>query len=414
MKRLSILMTLNIAIVALSSDIQSPGKFFAAYPRLSRGIMLCLAAPAAAAEPHAVESPEPVKQPQIEVAFVLDTTGSMSGLIEAAKRKIWYLANEMTRAEPKPVVRMALVGYRDKSDAYVTKVHDLTDNIDQVYADLRKFSASGGGDTPENVNQGLHDAINKLQWSEDKDALKIIYLVGDCPPHNEYKDVPTYQELSTKAITKGIYINTILCGGSQDTAKVWKEIARRAEGRFVAIDQDGGVQHITTPYDKELAKLNSELTGTVVVYGNVEAQTAARELNAAAASMPAAADKADAAAERAKYAAKSGRVGTNDLVQAVADGEVELADVKDDLLSPEMQKMSPEERKQHIAAQQDKRKDLNAKIVKLSKQRDEYIREERAKQAEAGKKAGFDAEVVEALHEQAARKKIEYKVSDTE
>ena len=33
-----------------------------------------------------------IAKPVVEVAFVLDTTGSMGGLIEGAKRKIWSIA----------------------------------------------------------------------------------------------------------------------------------------------------------------------------------------------------------------------------------------------------------------------------------------------------------------------------------
>ena len=73
-------------------------------------------------------------RPEIEVCFVLDTTGSMSGLIEGAKRKIWSIANDIASAKPTPNVKMGLIGYRDRGDKYVTKVYDLTDNID---VDLR-------------------------------------------------------------------------------------------------------------------------------------------------------------------------------------------------------------------------------------------------------------------------------------
>ena len=62
------------------------------------------------------------RQPMVEVAFVLDTTGSMGGLIAGAKAKIWAIANQIILGEPKPIVRMALVAYRDKGDNYVTKV----------------------------------------------------------------------------------------------------------------------------------------------------------------------------------------------------------------------------------------------------------------------------------------------------
>src|SRR5438552_5102923 len=58
-------------------------------------------------------------KPRIEVCFVLDTTGSMGGLIEGAKQKIWSIANEMISAKPAPELKLGLIGYRDRGDEYV-------------------------------------------------------------------------------------------------------------------------------------------------------------------------------------------------------------------------------------------------------------------------------------------------------
>ncbi|MEW8587194.1 MAG: vWA domain-containing protein, partial [Candidatus Thiodiazotropha sp.] len=91
--------------------------------------------------------------PKIEVVFVLDTTGSMSGLIQASKEKIWSIASTMAQARPAPEIRMGLVAYRDRGDAYVTRVVDLSEDLDSVYATLMDFRAAGGGDGPESVNQ---------------------------------------------------------------------------------------------------------------------------------------------------------------------------------------------------------------------------------------------------------------------
>src|SRR6516165_10122003 len=99
---------------------------------------------------------QPVKkeaQPKVEVVFCLDTTGSMKGLISAAKQKIWSISNQITTGNPTPYVKVGLVAYRDRGDAYITKVFDLTDDLDKVYGDLMGLQAFGGGDFPESVNQ---------------------------------------------------------------------------------------------------------------------------------------------------------------------------------------------------------------------------------------------------------------------
>src|SRR3954467_4924621 len=86
------------------------------------------------------------KKPKVEVVFCLDTTGSMGGLIEAAKQKIWSISNQIAGGKPTPLLKVGLVAYRDKGDAYVTKVFDLSDDLDAVHATLKGFRAEGGGD----------------------------------------------------------------------------------------------------------------------------------------------------------------------------------------------------------------------------------------------------------------------------
>ncbi len=341
--------------------------------------------------------------PKVEVAFVLDTTGSMGGLIAGAKAKIWYIANQIVLGEPRPRVRMALVGYRDKGDEYVTKVTQMTDNIDQVHSDLMAFQANGGGDGPEHVNKGLYDAVNSLSWSSDDSTLKIIYLVGDYPPHDEYTDTPKYAELAKAAIEKGIYINTVLCGGNEDTAKVWREVARLAEGRYFQIAQDGGVQEIPTPYDERLAELNAALVKTVVVYGTQAEQVRARALNTEAA----APESKAVAADRASFSSKSERAGTQDLVSAVTNREVNITDMDKDELPSEMQSMNTEEQTRYLAAKQAERDKVHSEIEDLSAKRSQYIRE--AMEKDSGPRDAFDTAVVDALREQARTKNITYK-----
>src|SRR4051794_27017765 len=97
---------------------------------------------------NAREDRKPEK-PRVEVVFCLDTTGSMGGLIEGAKQKIWSIANQIAGGKPTPDVKVGLVAYRDKGDEYVTKVFDLSDDLDAIHGHLKTFSAGGGGDAPE-------------------------------------------------------------------------------------------------------------------------------------------------------------------------------------------------------------------------------------------------------------------------
>src|SRR5262245_66585641 len=98
------------------------------------------------------------------MVFVIDTTGSMGGLIEGAKQKTWQIINEVMQKRSKPHVRVGLVAYRDKGDAYVTKVLPLTEDLDKVYMNLMDYQAGGGGDVPGAVGCVLSVAVERAGW----------------------------------------------------------------------------------------------------------------------------------------------------------------------------------------------------------------------------------------------------------
>lgn len=353
------------------------------------------------AEPEAV-------RPRIDVVFVLDTTGSMSGLIEGAKAKIWSVANQIASADPKPRVRIGIVAYRDVGDEYVTKVTALSDDLDTVYADLMKLSAGGGGDTPESVNQGLNEAVTKIAWEEGASRdnyLKLVYLVGDCPPHMDYPQDVKFEVSCKLAAERGITINTIQCGNHSETTPIWQEIARKAEGEFFQIDQSGGMTAIATPFDEELAKLGRDLDSTLVAYGSAGAQAELAYKMAAGRTIDAAAPP-EALAERAACKADGGATlwGRQELVQDCAEGKVKLADLKDEELPEPMRAMNTAEREKYVKGQSDTRAECQSKIADMNVKRQAFIKE---KLAQSGGDS-FDAKVMQALRVQAAKCGIRY------
>ena len=165
-------------------------------------------------------------KPVVEVAFVLDTTGSMGGLIEGAKRKIWSIATAIVDANPDAEIRMGLVAYRDIGDEYVTKTFPLTKDIQDLYANLLELKARGGGDWPESVNEALHVGVTKLSWTQGAEICRIMFLVGDAPPHMDYAQDVKYPEVMRMARERGIVVNAVQAGGARDTERVWREIAQ--------------------------------------------------------------------------------------------------------------------------------------------------------------------------------------------
>jgi Mg-chelatase subunit ChlD len=361
------------------------------------GAWLALALPAAADEKASKQAP------QVEVVFCLDTTGSMGGLIEGAKQKIWAISNQIASGKPTPRLKVGLVAYRDRGDAYITKVLDLTDDLDAVHEQVRSYRAEGGGDEPESVNQALDDAVNKIAWSKDPKTLRIIFLVGDAPPHMDYPDDVKYPVTCQKAAARGIIINTVQCGGSSETRRVWQDICHKAEGSYVQIAQDGGVVAVATPYDAELGRINTNLARTTLTYGAAPKQAHDMARAAEAAAMPALVGGAD----RAAYAAKSGRVAGYDLLDAVKDGRVNLRDLKKDELPAELQKLDAKGQEEYLKKVEGQRDQLRKQALDLDRKRSDYIQKELAGSKNRAKD-GFDNQVLDILRQQAKKHKIDY------
>jgi Mg-chelatase subunit ChlD len=341
--------------------------------RLKQFLCAALAAVTLHSSLTAHEITAPVR-PRMEVVFVLDTTGSMSGMIAGAKQKIWAIANRLKSARPTPEIRFGLVGYRDRRDAYVTRVFGLTGNLDEVYTNLYAFEALGGGDEPESVNEALHRAVRDLQWSTDPEVLRVVFLVGDARPHMDYQDDVKYPETCRLANERGILINTLQCGRLSGTEQAWREIASLTNGTYGAILQDGGSIKIETPYDQEIIRLNLQLDSTIILYGSKAEQASAAKNKSVLASL-----SSEAMADRSSYLGKgeAGAImsGRGDLVVEVMNGRESADKLDEKKLAPELQAMAPAARQELIAQKVEERRKLQAELAELVAKRDAAVAE---------------------------------------
>jgi Mg-chelatase subunit ChlD len=349
------------------------------------------------------------QRPVVDVVFVLDTTGSMSGLIETAKEKIWSIASTMASAQPTPDIRIGLVGYRDKGDQYVTRVVDLSDDLDSVYASLMEFQAGGGGDTPESVNKALYDAVHTMSWSKADQAYQTIFLVGDAPPHMDYNEVQYPATIAT-ANERGIVINTIQSGDIPTTVVPWTTIASLGNGNFFSVDQSGGAVAYASPFDREIADLSAKLDDTRLYYGTEEEQERMKDKVAATEKVTAAASVGALARRGVFNSGEAGRenlLGEKELVDAVASGDVELDDIEEANLPAAIVAMAPEERFAAVSSLAGERADIQQRIQALAEDRDEFI----AKKVEeaGGMEDSLDQQLYEAVKEQAGKAGFEYK-----
>ncbi|MGH8566613.1 MAG: vWA domain-containing protein [Gammaproteobacteria bacterium] len=345
----------------------------------------------------------------VDVVFVLDTTGSMSGLIAAAKEKIWAIANTLTQTRPTPEIRMGLVGYRDRGDEYITRVTDLTTNLDAVYESLMGFSADGGGDGPESVNQALNEVVTRFSWRPDANTYKVVFLVGDAPPHMDYQDDVKYTDTLKAANGRGIVVNTIQCGADPMTTPVWQDIAQRAEGRYFQVEQGGSAVAVATPYDAELAGLSREMEKTRLSYGTAAEQARQAEKFTLSDKIRAAAP-ASALASRAELNAKEAGarnlLGEKELVKDVSEGRVDLGALKEDELPAALKPLPRSERAKVVRESEDRRRQVQGKIQELSERRQAYIAEEVNKTDAAP--ASLDHKLYSAIKDQGAEKNIIY------
>lgn len=328
----------------------------------------------------------------VDVVFAVDTTGSMGGLLDGAKRTVWSIAQHIQKTDPDADVRIGLVAYRDVGDEYVTKDLPLTRDLDAVFAELSTFQAAGGNDIPEDVDAAMDVALHKMQWRAD--AKKLMFVVGDAPPASR-GDVPTFDVLAREAGTRQIVINAIRAGQDNDTATSFGQIAALSGGQFSTIQQDGGVRQIATPYDDKMAALQGEIDSTAIIVGTDGGRDGyARRMEAAAAA-PAAAK-----ADRATYYAHKGAGGApaDDLVGGIASGEMKFDGLNEGSLPADLRGKSKEELAKEVAIRAEKRAKAQKELGELAVQRDKFLDAEKEKAADPGD--AFDSQVKAAIDAQ--------------
>lgn len=344
----------------------------------------------------------------IDLVICLDTSGSMQGLIEAAKQKLWDIVNELARAKPKPHLRVALYAYGTPGygtdTGYVRKLVDLTDDLDTVYAKLTPLLTNGGD---EYVARVVRASVLEQPWSAAKDALKIIVVAGNEPATQD----PMFKSLdiAKQAITAGIIVNTIYCGPpTSGEAGGWRDVAQAADGQFASIDHNNGTVVVSTPFDQKLAELSGTINKTYVAYGGRAQEGVA--LQAAADASAYAASPSVAASRAAAKSSGQYRNARWDLVDARQEKDFDLAKVQEAELPAEMRQLSLAERKAYLDDMSKKRAAIQQQITELNTQREKYVAEELKKSGKSTDKA-FDAAMLSAIRQQAEQKQFAFETN---
>lgn len=350
------------------------------------------------------DQPAKAQQPNVQIAVLLDTSGSMDGLIDQAKTRLWKIVNDLARAKKggqAARINVALYEYGKStipaSEGYLRMIVPLTTDLDRVSEGLFALHTNGG---EEYCGQVIDAAVNALAWSPSSKDYKAIFIAGNEPFNQGSVD---FRQSCQSAIAKGIIVNTIFCGAAQEGIQTfWKEGADLADGSYMTIDHNQALTHVAAPQDAEILQLSQELNQTYIAYGAAGKQSKKRQAEQdqnAMAMAPESAVQRTLTKAKAQYRNESW-----DLVDAVASGAVALEEMEDEALPAPMQAMSDEDRQAYVAEQAKQREALQQRLGELESARSKYVQE---KAAQAGD-TSLDAAMTRAIRSQAASRDFQF------
>jgi len=327
------------------------------------------------------ENPEPpsmeaaVTSPQkIMLALLLDTSNSMDGLIEQAKSQLWTIVNELSAAKcadgTRPEVKIALFEYGNdglpSSEGYIRMVTNLTGDLDVISQKLFNLTTNGGD---EYCGLVIQKSIKKLDWSESKADLKMIFIAGNEP---FTQGNLSYQIACNLAKEKDIVVNTIFCGDFNEGIRTtWKHGADITGGSYMSIGQNQQTVYVNTPYDDKIDRLNDAVNKTYIQYGRKGKSKKELQLQ-----QDSNAGSYGQANKAKRSISKSSHIYKNqewDLVDAAEEDESIIADADEQYLPEEMKGKTVQQKKDYVSKQSKKRTVFQKEIRELGAKRKQYI-----------------------------------------
>jgi hypothetical protein len=331
---------------------------------------------------------------KIQIAILLDNSGSMQGLLDQAKSTIWQVVNsasKLTIDNEIPTLELAIYEYGDEPKQYTNFTTDL-DSISEILFGI----PVRGGD--EYCGQIIQKAGNELTWTTDPKDLHIIYIAGNEPFNQGTID---YKTVIPQVCKKNIIVNTIFCGDYMEGVRTfWQDGAQLCQGNYFNIDSNADAFHVDTPYDKEIIQWNDSLNTTYMGYGSYglmreQKQVAEDEKNTTNGSSY----MADRAASKSKAYYKNDNWDLVDKNQQ--DSTFVQKKLKDEELPAELKGKTQEEQKKILDEKFEERKVFQAKINELTVKREAFIAEEKKKMAETNGKKDLGSSMVDAMNKKA-------------
>lgn len=335
------------------------------------------------AEPVAVSTGNlaEAKKTKIQVAILLDTSGSMQGLIEQAKSRLWNIVNTLTTLKYKgktPDIEIALYeygSYKQYGGDYIRRITPLTVDLDLISQELFALTTDG---SEEFCGTVIQRAVKELEWGQNDADMKLLYIAG-----NEVFDQGSvsYKTAIAEALKHDIFVNTIHCGDETTGIRdLWKDAAQRGNGKFFNIDADATVRAIKTPFDPQIILCNNKLNDTYISYGATGKE---RKINQVVQDSNAGSISSSNYAERAVSKAKAVYKNTSwDLVDKMKEDKNALSSIRKEELPDELKGKSLEEIKNIITQKEKERSAIQKEIAELALQRQIYIDEQLKKEGD--------------------------------
>ncbi|HAH05185.1 MAG TPA: VWA domain-containing protein [Elusimicrobia bacterium] len=349
--------------------------------------------------------PQFLGKPLVQIALLLDTSNSMDGLINQAKAQLWKVVNELSSGERegrRPDLQVALYEYgNDSLDAgkgWIRQVVPFTSDLDKVSEQLFALRTNGGS---EFAGQVIHEAVLKLDWDRHADVYKAVFIAGNEP----FTQGPVpFEGAAAEARRKGVVVNTIFCGSRQEgAAGQWLAGAQAGGGDYFNIDQGVQTVSVPAPQDAEIEKLGRELNTTYVPLGDAGRGSARRQEAQDKNALSFAA--AGASVQRAMFKAApqyASAAAEWDAVTMVSEGKLDAKGLQEKELPAELKALPLEKLEAQMREKVQKRKELQARIQKLSAERSRFISK---KQSEGGAQT-LDQALLAAVRTQAAKKRL--------
>lgn len=200
----------------------------------------------------------------VDVAFVVDATGSMQDEIDFLKAEMNDIIYRSKKLGDQLNFRFANVFYRDvgAGEEYTTRTMDFTRVLSTAVHFITGQRTDNGGDTPEAVEIALDSAINGLSWSVSARA-RILFLMLDAGPHLTPAVKQRMRELAAQAAAKGIRIVPVAASGTEkSTEYLMRTLAMATNGSYTFLTDHSGVgnPHMAPSTDQyDLESLNSLL-----------------------------------------------------------------------------------------------------------------------------------------------------------